>query len=119
MQTIRQRMNGDFSEKVRQLNDLTKVLVAKQAVPDKPEILHRRGPGKWMQVVKWCLFAFLFMILGHAILSMVPLRDITSYVKTLPREEINGFSLMYFPAACRDIAIIALATSIKSFSRCW
>src|SRR6185503_19476294 len=41
MQTIRQRMNGDFSEKVRQLNDLTKVLVAKQAVPDKPEILHR------------------------------------------------------------------------------
>jgi len=94
MQTIRQRMNGDFSEKVRQLNDLTKVLVAKQTVPDKPEILHRRGPGKWMQVVKWCLFAFLFMILGHAILSMVPLRDITGYVKSLPREEINGFTLM-------------------------
>jgi len=94
MQTIRQRLNGDFSEKVRQLNDLTKVLVAKQTVPDKPEILHRRGPGKWMQVVKWCLFAFLFMILGHAILSMVPLRDITGYVKTLPREEINGFTLM-------------------------
>jgi len=94
MQTIRQRMNGDFSEKVRQLNDLTKVLVAKQTIPDKPEILHRRGPGKWMQVVKWCLFAFLFMILGHAILSMVPLRDITGYVTSLPREEINGFTLM-------------------------
>lgn len=94
MQTIRQRLNGDFSEKVRQLNDLTKVLVAKQTVPDKPEILHRPGPGKWMQVVKWCLFAFLFMILGHAILSMVPLRDITGYVRTLPRDEINGFTLM-------------------------
>src|SRR6187402_1714832 len=38
MQTIRQRMNGDFSDKVRQLNDLTSVLVAKQAVAAKPEI---------------------------------------------------------------------------------
>lgn len=94
MQTIRQRLNGDFSEKVRQLNDLTKVLVAKQTVPDKPKILHRRRPGKWMQVVKWCLFAFLFMILGHAILSMVPLRDITGYVRGLPKEEINSFALM-------------------------
>jgi siroheme synthase-like protein len=94
MQTIRQRMNGDFSEKVRQLNDLTKVLVAKQAVPDKPEILHRPAPGKWMQVVKWCLFAFLFMILGHAILSMIPLRDIAGYVRTVPQDEINGFLLM-------------------------
>src|SRR5579871_6511868 len=30
MQTIRQRMNGDFPEKVRRLNRLTEVLVAKQ-----------------------------------------------------------------------------------------
>ena len=30
MQTIRQGMNGDFDEKVKQLNDITKVLVAKQ-----------------------------------------------------------------------------------------
>ncbi len=33
MQTIRQGMNGDFSEKVRRLNDLTEVLVAKQGLP--------------------------------------------------------------------------------------
>src|ERR1700754_2389218 len=38
MQTIRKGLNGDFSEKVRQLNDLTKVLVAKQAGP-VPELL--------------------------------------------------------------------------------
>ncbi|WP_431215755.1 precorrin-2 dehydrogenase/sirohydrochlorin ferrochelatase family protein [Puia sp. P3] len=44
MQTIRQSLNGDFSEKVRKLNDLTEVLVAKQAPrplscwpnPDRP-----------------------------------------------------------------------------------
>jgi siroheme synthase-like protein len=94
MQTIRQRMNGDFSEKVRQLNDLTSVLVAKQAAPDKPEILHRPPPGKWMQIVKWCLFAFLFMILGHGLLSLVPLRDIAGYVETIPPDAIHGFLIM-------------------------
>jgi len=94
MQTIRQRMNGDFSEKVRQLNDLTSVLVAKQTVPDKPEILHRPPPGKWMQIVKWCLFAFLFMILGHGLLSLVPLRDIGGYIETIPQDAIHGFLIM-------------------------
>ena len=94
MQTIRQRMNGDFSEKVRQLNDLTRVLVAKQEVTGKPEILHKPAPGKWMQVVKWCLLAFLFMILGHGLLSLVPLRDIGTYIRTIPQENIHGFLIM-------------------------
>jgi siroheme synthase-like protein len=94
MQTIRQRMNGDFSEKVRQLNDLTSVLVAKQTVPGKPEILHRPPPGKWMQIVKWCLFAFLFMILGHGLLSLVPLRDIGGYIETIPQDTIHWFLIM-------------------------
>ncbi|MDP4246392.1 MAG: TSUP family transporter [Bacteroidota bacterium] len=72
MQTIRQRMNGDFSEKVRQLNDRTKVLVAKQATPD-PLLPVKRKESKWQKVVKWCLFAFFFMILGHGLLSYLPL----------------------------------------------
>ncbi len=62
MQTLRQGMNGDFNEKVKRLNDLTKVLVAKQV--DLEEV---RLPGEkqWQKVVKYCLLAFLFMILGH------------------------------------------------------
>jgi siroheme synthase-like protein len=39
MQTIRESMNGDFAEKVKQLDDLTKVLVSKQ-------ITNRSGPGQ-------------------------------------------------------------------------
>lgn len=35
MQTIRQGIKGNFDEKVRQLNDITKVLVADQATPDE------------------------------------------------------------------------------------
>ena len=89
MQTIRQSMNGDFSEKVRRLNDLTKVLVAKQATPDLPA---RSRHSKWQQVVKWCLFAFFFMILGHGILSVVPFGGVTDFFRELPL----GFNIETF-----------------------
>jgi uncharacterized protein len=79
MQIIRQRMNGDFSEKVRQLNQLTEVLVAKQGRPPVQS-------GKWQRIVKWCLFAFFFMILGHAILSLVPTAGILDFFRELPRQ---------------------------------
>jgi len=92
MQVIRRGMNGDFNEKVRQLNDLTKVLVAKQT---RAEILHQPPQSKWQQVVKWCLFAFCFMILGHAILSLVPFHEIGGYISTLPRYiDVHGFLIM-------------------------
>lgn len=93
MQTIRQRMNGDFSEKVRRLNHLTEVLVAKQGIPDEPAatqhmplLTQREKPAKWQQIVKWCLFAFCFMILGHAVLSLVPVHGIVEYFRGLPLE---------------------------------
>ncbi len=73
MQTIRKGLHEDFDEKVKKLNDITKVLVAKQSVlqePVKPE------GKKWQGIVKWSLLAFFFMILGHAILSYIPLETI-------------------------------------------
>lgn len=80
MQTIRTAMNGDFDEKVKHLNDITKVLVAKQSTLNK-------GSGheakKWQKVVKWSLLAFLFMILGHTILSYIPLKNVVSGVKEI------------------------------------
>lgn len=92
MQTIRQRMNGDFPEKVRRLNDLTRVLVAKQAIPELPV---RSRHSKWQQVVKWCLFAFFFMILGHGILSLVPFSGISGFLRDLPRGfNVETFSIM-------------------------
>jgi len=81
MQVIRKDIKGDFSEKVRQLNELTKVLVAKQATlqEDKP------GAKKWQSIVKWCLFAFCFMILGHAVFSYVPLSSVVDGFKAIPK----------------------------------
>ena len=82
MSSIREDLKGDFSEKVRQLNDLTKVLVAKQidlAVDKKPQ------EKQWQKVVKWCLFAFIFMILGHTVLSYVPFHQILKGVQSVPQ----------------------------------
>jgi siroheme synthase-like protein len=96
MQTIRQQLNGDFPEKVRRLNELTKVLVAKKDVAPLPApqspLKHK---SKWQQVVKWCLFAFFFMILGHGILSLVPFGGIADFFRDLPRQfDIETFLIM-------------------------
>lgn len=83
MQKIREDMNGNFEEKVKQLNDLTRVLVSKQITltdAGKP------GQKKWQRIVKWCLFAFFFMIIGHAVLSYVPFNTITDSFSTLPKQ---------------------------------
>lgn len=81
MQTIRNGMAGDFDEKVRQLNDLTKVLVAKQEDLIAVKIPEEK---QWQKVVKWCLFAFLFMIIGHTLLSYLPYQRIVESVRTIP-----------------------------------
>jgi uncharacterized membrane protein YfcA len=71
---------------------LTSVLAAKQ---DKPELLPGPGGSKWQRVVKWCLFAFFFMILGHAILSLVPLPGIADFFRGLPRQfDWHAFLIM-------------------------
>jgi siroheme synthase-like protein len=87
MQTIRQRMNGDFSEKVRQLNDLTKVLVAKQAVLGE---LVKPKESKWQKIVKWCLFAFFFMVLGYGLLSYIPFPEIKKFLINLSGQKDEG-----------------------------
>ena len=82
MQIIRENIKGDFSEKVRQLNDLTKTLVAKQITLQE---LNKPEQKRWQQIVKWCLFAFIFMILGAAVLQFVPFNKIIDGVKTVPQ----------------------------------
>lgn len=75
MQTLRKGIHADFDEKVKQLNDITKVLVAKQSILTEPA---KQETAKWQRIVKWSLLAFFFMILGHAILSYIPLETITA-----------------------------------------
>ncbi len=81
MQSIRQDMNGTFDEKVKQLNELTKLLVSKQLTL---EVLNKPEQKKWPVIVKWLLFAFVFMIIGHTILSYIPFDNIVASFRTLP-----------------------------------
>ena len=94
MQKIREDIKGDFHERVKQLNDLTKTLVAKQitlADINKPE------QKRWQQIVKFCLFAFIFMIIGAAVLQFVPFNDIIGGVKTIPQYiDRRSFLIMLF-----------------------
>jgi siroheme synthase-like protein len=78
---IRSGMNGNFDEKVKHLDAITKVLVAKQATltkESKPET------KKWQKIVTWCLLAFFFMILGHTVLSYISLEKIVDSAKKIP-----------------------------------
>jgi hypothetical protein len=114
MQTIRKSLNGDFNEKVRRLNELTSVLVAplpaddlnivREAKQEKQILPLDPGRRTWQQVVKWCLFAFFFMILGYAVLSLIPLGSVGEYLRELP-QHIDG----------RTFAIMTLAGFLAQF----
>jgi uncharacterized protein len=105
MQTIRGQMNGDFPEKVRRLNQLTEVLVAKRGLDletgdptNNPASRSASPPGgaasaaaigrtnSWQQVVKWSLFAFFFMIVGAAVLPLIPFTGVVEFFRGLPAQ---------------------------------
>lgn len=67
MHTIRGRLDGNFQQKVHRLNELTRSIVEDDADNASDKI--------WKRIKFACLFAFFFMIFGHAILSMFPLHQ--------------------------------------------
>jgi siroheme synthase-like protein len=73
---IRKHLNGSFEDKVKQLNEITSVLVAKPKKEDK-----------WKRIATWSLSIFMLMLLGHFIFSYLPLRemanDTVAWYKTL------------------------------------
>ncbi len=89
---IREGMSGSFDEKVAQLNALTATLVSKQLTLDEAKEPEQK---RWSQIVKFCLFAFFFMIVGHAILSYVPFAKILGVIATIPEHiTTKSFLLM-------------------------
>ena len=91
MQKYRNQLKGDFENKVNTLNEVTKTLVEKQEQIkyDKPE------QKKWQEIVKWCLLAFVFMIVGHALFTFIPYNAIETGIKVLPQYiDFNSFLLM-------------------------
>lgn len=87
MQTIRNKLNGDFAAKVTRLNEVTKIL----ATAGEPE---KAVEKRWRKLASWCLFAFFFMFVGHVILSYVPFRELLHNTVNLSHQVDKHFYWM-------------------------
>lgn len=60
---VRNTIKGDFSEKVKQLNALTRTLVEKNELPS----------NRWLTLIRNISLAFMFMVIGYFFFTFVPL----------------------------------------------
>lgn len=79
MHIVRNRLDGDFTVKVKKLNAITKELVESNETESKAE-----AGKQWRDIATWSLIAFLLMIAGHLILSYLPLENLLVEVRDLP-----------------------------------
>lgn len=68
LHVVRSRMNGSFDQKVKKLNEITRVLVEKSQ--SEKEI-------NWRRIATYSLLAFALMLIGHFIFSYIPFRQLT------------------------------------------
>lgn len=80
LHTVRNRLNGNFEYKVKKLNELTKILVEKD---------NAEKERRWRKIATYSLIAFALMLVGHFILSYLPLKqmadDTISWYQTLDK----------------------------------
>ena len=67
MHRIRAKLNGNFSAKVKKLDAITSVLVEQENIEKE---------RKWKKTASYLLAAFGLMLLGHFILSYIPLKEV-------------------------------------------
>lgn len=97
MRIIRERLNGN-PQKVQMLNELTRIMVEDEtsSIADKRSAYSAAFDALWKRIVFGCLFAFFFMISGHAILSLFPLNQGMSALHSLFMEmDYRWISIMF------------------------
>jgi siroheme synthase, N-terminal domain len=67
LHAVRNKLNGNFEYKVKRLNEITRLLVEKDAVEKEK---------RWRKVATFSLVAFALMLIGHFIFSYLPFRQI-------------------------------------------
>ncbi len=90
MQSIRGKLNGNFSERITRLNDITKVLASKEDV----NYVKDASEQKWRKIASYFLFAFFFMFAGHMILSYLPLSEVLAGLQKSASEVDSTFYWM-------------------------
>ena len=78
MHIIRNRLSGNFTDKVNKLNHITRDLAARSTIDS------RTNEIKWKKIASGFVFAFFFMFLGYALLSYVPFGELMVSIKELP-----------------------------------
>jgi len=86
MHKIREKLNGDFSNKVEKLNHITKVLITKKDIDT--------GEKKWRRIATISLFAFLFMFIWHIVFSYVTFGELWLSITQLPKQIDSVFYWM-------------------------
>jgi siroheme synthase-like protein len=80
MHVIRNKLSGNFTDKVNKLNHITKDLTLKTSIDN------RTNEKRWKKIASGFVFAFFFMFLGYAILSFVPFGELLVSFKDLPSQ---------------------------------
>ncbi len=75
---IRNKLNGNFAEEIIPLNKLTETLVV-----EKEKSLLPLNEKQWRRIASYSLFAFVFMFLGHLILSYIPISNLVDDFKIM------------------------------------
>ncbi len=77
---VRNKLNGNFEYKVKKLNAITKLLVEKETLNTE---------RRWKKIATYSLVAFALMIVGHFVLSYLPMKemagDVAAWYKTLDK----------------------------------
>lgn len=74
MSVIREKLNGNFHDRVKKLNEITRVISVEELNSNKSTELRVK------RIATYSLFAFFFMFLGHLILSYTPFENILSTI---------------------------------------
>jgi len=85
LQKIRNNLKGNFEEKVKQLNEITKVLVENES---------SNNEKRWKKVATYSILIFASMLIGHFIFSYVPLKEIGNSTVNFYNTLDKNFPLM-------------------------
>ncbi len=85
LSTIREKLNGSFSEKVKTLNEITSTLVAENNLASiRPHhVVEKELKPKYKQLKYWLVYSFsalALMIVGHILFSFLPISELGTYI---------------------------------------
>lgn len=88
MQALRGKLNGNLSDKIVKLNEITRVLATDSG--DVRQVSEKR----WKRIASYSLFAFFFMFVGHLVISYIPFNDILGGLKEMTKDLDANFYWM-------------------------